>query len=556
MVFILRKSFRRNRRNTGMRGFKSNFVISLVCYDQISRHVMHLVRSMYGMDPRSLLVLRMGVSVLILIDCWNRVGPFNGFLELEAFYGNNGLWPREYAMKYLSSRAFVLHYGVDTLDGYKFLFGMEAAAACFLFIGKGTRFATFVCWLLCTGSTRRNPSIYHSGDSLLRTVLMFMLFLPDSPCSVDTESLSFRNIRSLFTEKQTPRCSVATVAITANLGIVYMFSVFNKSYTSYVVNADVVKMILQFEHYTSWHALAGYMLMYAPDVCLKFLSRAVFFTEMIAGAVLIAPVLYSEKMRTYSVAILTAVQLGFFSHLYLGTFPWVMIVVHIACLPTYGWECLEKCIDINPPTTPPVYKRGGRTGVLSEITAAILFILILSSNVNTIRPHGHDTFVTSSYANQIIPTSTVMSQVEQMLGSRQTWNMFPFVTTEQFQGGKHIVVGFLENSTKINLHTLQPWSVDMVYRADPQYVMPNFRWRAYWRWLFDYNDPEQLQYAGRFQCHKYNTLGFRVEDYSGKLQSVVIYKLTYLVERFQSMPEGAPTIHHPHIEKTINVTCA
>ena len=49
------------------------------------------VQQMYGMDPRSLVALRVCISTIILFDIWGRVGPLNSFMELHAFYGPNGV---------------------------------------------------------------------------------------------------------------------------------------------------------------------------------------------------------------------------------------------------------------------------------------------------------------------------------------------------------------------------------------------------------------------------------------------------------------------------------
>lgn len=58
------------------------------------------------------------------------------------------------------------------------LFALAAACAVALLVGWRTRLAALGCWLLLSSLQVRQPLIYIGGDSILRLLLFWGLFLP------------------------------------------------------------------------------------------------------------------------------------------------------------------------------------------------------------------------------------------------------------------------------------------------------------------------------------------------------------------------------------------
>jgi len=322
----------------------------------------------------------------------------------------------------------------------------------------------------------------------------------------------------------------------------------------------VVKAILQFEHYTSLHPFGATVLQYAPDDVLKTLSRVSFFTEMICGAVLSLPLVAPQCLRTLALFALSLLQLGFLLHLYLGTFQWVMLTVHLACLPTWAWDRLVSRTGAEPSSCElSTCLESRKWGFILEGIALALLGLVLVSNVNTLPLPGMDAFVTSPYAGKLITRGSTACQVEQMLGCRQVWNMFPFHTDEWSKTGRHMLQGKLADGTEVNLQTGELWEDNIEpipYQKDTQKVLTSFRWRAYWAWMHDSTDKDEIQHALQFQCFKYNQLGFYLQGSTQALVSVAMYKVSYLVEVFEKLPQSSPKLDdNPQLDKIGSAQC-
>jgi len=519
---------------------------------------------MYGIDPRALIAMRVCLSVVILVDVWCRTGVGNNFLELHAFYGPNGLWPRSLAQASLAKSAFVLHYGTDTIFGYQFLFALEALAAMAMLVGYNTRFATFIAWVLATGMQRRNICINCSGDTIHRLMLLWMLFLPESSFTLDSGTLNLAHLRALNKSRPKQILSFATMTMVLQVGFVYLGSTFHKSYISYVENADAVQMVIQFEHYTSTNIVAATMLKY--PAALQVLCRITFFVEVICGSLVLFPIFFPAKVRLFCVVVLSGLQFGFMSSIYLGIFPWTCITLHMGCLPTSAWDFLFGAPISAPENTEALATEEEdkapsrfipqRRSVVSEVTVFVLLILAVLSNLHTMQAPGTEAFLTNPYRGKMVPQGVI--DVQEMLGFKQLWNMFPFRTTEHSISGRHIVGGKLTDGTKLNLQTLKEWEKPSMKRLpfhEDIKVLPSRLWRAYWVYVWGVNRPSMLRQAARFMCHKYNDLGYRLNSTSADLKEVKLWRVAYLVDRTQPYPDDAPTKEYPHIERQLTHEC-
>lgn len=129
------------------------------------------LRKVFGCDVRSLAVFRFALALLLWQDIAHR------FPLAEAFYSDAGFFPRDYAYD-----EYPFSYSLNYLSGsvffQQFLFLALAVSALALAVGWMTRWATFCCWLLLISIHVRNPFALIGGDTLLRMLLFWSLFIP------------------------------------------------------------------------------------------------------------------------------------------------------------------------------------------------------------------------------------------------------------------------------------------------------------------------------------------------------------------------------------------
>ena len=131
------------------------------------------LREWFSVDVRSLAVFRMATALLILADVAVRVR------DLEAHYADSGLVSREllYRTSWQSG-----YWSVHALSGEIWfqggIFALTAIFAVMLLLGYQTRFAAIASWILMASLHTRAPYVMQSGDTLMRLMLFWGIFLP------------------------------------------------------------------------------------------------------------------------------------------------------------------------------------------------------------------------------------------------------------------------------------------------------------------------------------------------------------------------------------------
>ncbi len=130
-----------------------------------------MLRSMFGLDLRSLALMRVALAALILWDLALATE------HLRAFYTDEGVVPRSLVFGY-HYPPFRLHLlsGAASFEGL--LFAVEAACAVALLLGWRTRIATVLCFVLLVSRQTRNELVLFGPDLVLRIILFWAVFLP------------------------------------------------------------------------------------------------------------------------------------------------------------------------------------------------------------------------------------------------------------------------------------------------------------------------------------------------------------------------------------------
>src|SRR5262249_54026650 len=133
----------------------------------------------FGLDPRSLAVLRIGIGIVLLFNLTTLLP------DVPAFYTDHGMLSRERCSHLTNEEQSTYPpywLSLHMLDGRSewqyALFGVMVVCALAVIIGYRTQTALFLSWALLVGLQARNPLILCGGDQLLRCLLFWCLFLP------------------------------------------------------------------------------------------------------------------------------------------------------------------------------------------------------------------------------------------------------------------------------------------------------------------------------------------------------------------------------------------
>lgn len=285
------------------------------------------LEQLFGLDLRSLALLRIGLAILILTDLWKRA------LDLQAHYSDTGILPRSVLIEQnLNPWRWSIHLFSGQALFQGFLFIVAAAIALALLIGYRTRFVTILSWALLLSLQLRNPLINNAGDVELRLVLFWSIFLPlGAHYSVDRALNS--SSRTLPKSIITP----ATVALTLQVCFVYWFTWALKSDPVWHTEGSAVYYALNLDYLVT---PIGKFLLNFPSL-LVFLTFVTLWFELLGPFLLFIP-FRTDLFRFLAVVLFIGLHIGFGSGLLIGLFPYVSAVAWLAFLPGGFWQIISR----------------------------------------------------------------------------------------------------------------------------------------------------------------------------------------------------------------------
>jgi hypothetical protein len=291
---------------------------------------MHLLRQylhrVFYADTRALSFMRIWVASVLLLDICIRA------TDLEAHYSNMGVLP----LHVLHANAWNQYFfSIHALSGmWQFqlvLFAVAAVAAVCMLLGYHTRWATIISWILLLSLQNRNPLITQSGDSLLRMLLFWGMFLPwHRHYSLDAR-------RSLTSETSPHYLSMATAAFLLQVGWVYVFTALLKSGPDWTVDGTALYYALSLDQIL----MPGGRILYQFPLLMKQLTHATYFLEMWLPFVLLIPWKTTWFRMLFLVAIV-GLHIGISLTLFVGLFYLISISAVIGLLPTPVMDTVDR----------------------------------------------------------------------------------------------------------------------------------------------------------------------------------------------------------------------
>ena len=275
----------------------------------------------FGLDPRSLALFRICVAGLLLVDLAIRLQDFS------AMYTEAGILPLDQAARYHDEWRWSLHF-LSAASGFQgMLLALAGLWALALLVGWHTRLATILSWVLLVSLHARMPLILNAGDSYLRLLVFWSVFLPlGKAWSLDT----LRRPQPAG-GAETPALSVAGAAILLQVCIVYWYSGLAKLNEVWL-GGNAMDHLLRYsmlvkplgEYLVDFHGL------------LEGLTRGTVLLEIAGPFALLAP---WKGVRAAAVALFSAFHIGIELTLHVGLFAFVSLTGLTLFLPASFWSC-------------------------------------------------------------------------------------------------------------------------------------------------------------------------------------------------------------------------
>ncbi|WP_276302343.1 HTTM domain-containing protein [Halorussus lipolyticus] len=290
----------------------------------------------FGVDARALAALRVSLGVLLLADLLLRSR------DLVAFYADSGVLPRAVLREQFPAMAAL---SVHALSGSAWvqgaLFLAAGGVAVALLVGYRTRLAALVSFALLVSLHARNPVVLNGGDSLLRRLLFWGMFLPlgrrwsvDALRAARERAADGRSPGSLSEEYERQPgnhvASVATAALLIQVVVVYTANALFKLRGDRWVRGDAIQYVFSLDQ-----LIVGF-----GDVLARYPLVLGFFDRVWLGLLVssVALVLLTGRRRTVFASLFVGMHLGMALTMRLGIFPLVSIAGLIPFLPRAFWD--------------------------------------------------------------------------------------------------------------------------------------------------------------------------------------------------------------------------
>ncbi|WP_198662195.1 HTTM domain-containing protein, partial [Halorussus litoreus] len=280
----------------------------------------------FGVDPRALAALRISLGLLLLADLALRSR------HLVAFYTDAGVLPRALLREQFPAFATVsLHAMSGSAWAQVGLFVVAGAAALALLAGYRTTLATAVSFALVVSLHARNPIVLNAGDSVLRRLLFWSVFLPlGGRWSVDALRERAGSARS----RSARVASIASAALLVQVVLVYATNALFKLRGENWLSGEAARYALGLDSLT---ILLGDVLGQFPAM---LGALDLFWIALLATSPLLLAL--TGWPRAVFAGLFVGMHLGMAFSLRLGVFPFVSTAGLLVFLPPRFWDAAER----------------------------------------------------------------------------------------------------------------------------------------------------------------------------------------------------------------------
>lgn len=292
------------------------------------RRILSVLEGFFAIDLRTLAFVRVLTGLVILLDLASRAR------DLEAFYTDLGVVPRKFLLSSTTEWTFSVFALGGSTEFTVIMFVLSGVVALLLSLGYRTRWMTFLSWVLVMSLQNRNPLVCYGGDSVLRMLLFWGMFVPwGAKYSIDSIRYGFNRLNDHLPQKA---FHIGTVGFSLQVLYVYLFTALFKNGPEWHSEGTAVYFALSIDELASRFNYLGRML---PMNVLKGLNWSVLAYEWI-GPILVAwP---NWRVRMFALTGFILLQVGFNVFLVLGLFPVFSTLAIFVFIPSEFWDRLER----------------------------------------------------------------------------------------------------------------------------------------------------------------------------------------------------------------------
>lgn len=421
------------------------------------------VKELFGIDTRSLALLRIGLALVLLTDLLIRIQ------DLSAHYSDEGLLPRNVVIgHFLDEWHLSLHLINGTWQAQLVLFILQILFAISLLLGFRTRLSTIFSWILLISLQTRNPLINQGGDTVLRMLLFWGMFLPLGACwSID----------QWLRHDKTPQgqiASAATVALLLQVCFIYWFSALLKTDATWRQEGTAVWYAFSNEIFAT--SLGRYLLSY--PLLLKLMTFSTMFLEFFGPFFAFSPI-WTGPLRFATFIVFTFFHLALNFTMELGIFSYICIVAWTAFLPGWFWD---RVLSTKPPST-----NHCKLNLPSTFIVGLFFLQIFMWNLGSV---------------SFLSLPSEFNALSSLTRVDQYWNMFaPFPLRDD---GWLVIPAKLRNGKEVDLFSGKS-PVDWEQPELCSACFKNDRWRSFMLSLtFDENNAASLSSYANYLSKQWN----------------------------------------------------
>lgn len=469
----------------------------------------------FGIDPRSLALFRIGAALLLLYDQLLRLG------DLHVFYTDDSISPR-----HAVDADPLLNWSVHSLAGSApfeaLLFGIAICFSVALLVGFHTRAATFFSCLLLASVHARAPLVGNGGDGLLRLLLFWGVFTPLGRCwSVDAWLARARRRRSGDASAEPAAhqaahqtvLSFGTTAMLLQLALMYFVTGVYKMNADWLgddwLGGEALYWSMRYDYFIL--PPARYLAQF--PALLEWLALGTVWLEVIGPVVVFVP-WQTGKIRLATIAAFAGLHFFIQITLTVGMFSFVSMVGWMLFVPPGFWNArfwpragnatdgggqdVPQPATETAPTSSWSWRSAG--AIAGQALCAAMLVCLLLENVS---PFAEEALEASPHDRAWLRPLVIPPRVHdfaETIGINQHWGMFSnspkvdgwFVARARLADGE--VVDLLQDGRPA-VDDKPEW---------PYTCFPNEHQRYFFNFLPDDENAQYRQPAAEFLFRRWN----------------------------------------------------
>lgn len=445
----------------------------------------------FGIDYRSLAFFRISLAILVIYDVIMRL------CDINAFYTDHGLLSRADNILTAHPLRFSIYNASGSTLWVAILLFVNLFFAVKMLYGKNTFWSTAICWFLNLNIQNRNWFILNAGDTLIRMLLFWGMFLPmGARWAVDS-------IKENIKEKT--YLSASGLVAMLQLCLMYWFTAYLKNGDEWLKDYTAIYYALQIDLFATQFGLwVGQFYEF-----LKPLTRFTLWLEFVGPLIAFTPI-FTVPVRYVLIVCFIGLHLSIIAMLKVGIFSTVSLIGWSLFIPGHFWDWFEKTklfifisnLSFSSAVVFDYFRDWGvPTFKYKNILAIFLFIFVYYFNLTTIE-------------NSRWSRPKWVMDFSQILRLDQKWEMFaPFPMKDD---GWFVMPGKLENGKEVNVFTFKEEVVDFKKPYDVSSYMSNMRWRKQILNLRKEENSKHRMFYAKWVCRKWNKgkkFGERLEHF-------------------------------------------